>query len=299
MRPSDPADTPADVVVLLAHGSPNPRHAEDIEALADRVRRRLPGREGEPVPRVTVAYLDHHPPTPSQALAEQDEPATTVAVLPLLLAPGYHLTNDVPQALRDLAAGRAGTPGSEPTVDTGAGPRGTWTRSGSDHDAPTLLPAPLLVDGPDWAAAMLAELATAAGVSPDTDRSVVLVTAGSTDPRVLRGWEATAARLTAETAWGQVAVAHVTVEGEQLPAVVGRLRDSATPPALVVPAVLTAGFLAGRIRDQARDSGLPVTGLVGQCDALVDHLVGIVDSRQSASSNGADVSSSSAGHRAR
>ena len=53
-----PDDAVAATIVLLAHGSPDPRPAHGIEALAARVAVLDPGRE------VRSAYLEHHGPTP-------------------------------------------------------------------------------------------------------------------------------------------------------------------------------------------------------------------------------------------
>ncbi|HNQ08083.1 MAG TPA: CbiX/SirB N-terminal domain-containing protein [Tetrasphaera sp.] len=94
-----PDDAVAATIVLLAHGSPDPRHAHGIEALAARVAVLDPGRE------VRIAYLDHHGPTPghighvlSVAGADRD-----VVVVPALLSRAFHVEVDVPDAAAALA----------------------------------------------------------------------------------------------------------------------------------------------------------------------------------------------------
>ena len=87
--------TPA--VVLVAHGSRDPRAAAATEALAWAVRRAHPGW------RVHASYLDHAGPRPLDVLSSL--PAGSRAVLvPLLLTAAYHGRVDVPAVL-EAAAG--------------------------------------------------------------------------------------------------------------------------------------------------------------------------------------------------
>lgn len=76
-------------VYLLAHGSVDARHAEDVERIATRLARRL----GAPPGDVRPCYLDHCRPTLAQVAD------TSGTVVPLLLSPGYHATVDVEQAV--------------------------------------------------------------------------------------------------------------------------------------------------------------------------------------------------------
>jgi uroporphyrin-III C-methyltransferase/precorrin-2 dehydrogenase/sirohydrochlorin ferrochelatase len=98
-------------LVLLAHGSPDPRHAKGVEKVAEQVRHRWGGQ-------VHTAYLDHHGPA-----------ATDVArrlgggvVVPLLLTAAYHVKTDVPEAaaaMNALGRGRyavAGALGPDPAL---------------------------------------------------------------------------------------------------------------------------------------------------------------------------------------
>lgn len=87
-------------LVLLAHGSPDRRHAETVERLAVRVSRRRGSGAGE----VHHAYLDHDDPRP-HALAPRLEGRVTV--VPLLLTPAFHARVDVPAGMDALSAGGA------------------------------------------------------------------------------------------------------------------------------------------------------------------------------------------------
>jgi sirohydrochlorin ferrochelatase len=130
-------------IVLLAHGSPDPRHARGVAALADRVKLLVPTRP------VHTAYLDHHSPSPGEAAEHLGAHAV---VVPVLLTPAFHAKVDVPEAVRQLAA-----------------------LSGSDVAlADPLGPHQLLLDAAE-------ELLAGAGVLPDAQTAVVLYAAGSSD----------------------------------------------------------------------------------------------------------------------
>ena len=94
--------TPADrlAVLLVAHGSRDPRAAASTEALARAVRRAHPQWD------VHASYLDHAGPRPLDVLAAL--PGRRVVVVPLLLTAAYHGRVDVPAVLTDAAT--AGLP---------------------------------------------------------------------------------------------------------------------------------------------------------------------------------------------
>ncbi len=130
-------------IVLLAHGSPDPRHARGVETLADHVRTLAPDRP------VHTAYLDHHAPSPSETAAELGSRAV---VVPVLLTPAYHAKVDVPAAVDRMIAD-----------------------SGAEVDvADALGPHHLLLDAAE-------ELLAAQGIEPDPSTAVVLYAAGSSD----------------------------------------------------------------------------------------------------------------------
>ncbi|WP_250027539.1 sirohydrochlorin chelatase [Paractinoplanes maris] len=80
-------------VVLVAHGSRDPRAAASTEALARAVRRAHPSWE------VHAAYLDHAGPRPLDVLAAL--PGRRAVLVPLLLTAAYHGRVDVPAILDD------------------------------------------------------------------------------------------------------------------------------------------------------------------------------------------------------
>lgn len=79
-------------VVLIAHGSPDPRHASGIGRLSARLRVLLRCD-------VTASFLEHDAPSAAEAL---DVPivgtptAEHTTVVPLLFTAGYHWRNDIP-----------------------------------------------------------------------------------------------------------------------------------------------------------------------------------------------------------
>lgn len=140
-----PVSTEPDIV-LLAHGSPDPRHSTGVETLAANVRE-LPSHR-----TVHTAYLDHHAPTPRDLGGALGERAV---VVPVLLTPAFHAKVDVPAAVQQIAASG--------TVVELAAPLG---------------PHHLLLDGVE-------ELLAAEGVSPSATTAVLLYAAGSSDGAAL------------------------------------------------------------------------------------------------------------------
>jgi len=83
----------AAAVLLLSHGSRDPRAAYVVDQLVTAVA----GRTGRVV---RAAHLDLTAPTPDVALRQlADDGFRAVRVVPLLFTPGYHLTHDVPFAV--------------------------------------------------------------------------------------------------------------------------------------------------------------------------------------------------------
>jgi sirohydrochlorin ferrochelatase len=90
----------ASAVLLVGHGSRDPRAATVVAELAAQVRLARPGW------RVAVAHLDFTQPSVGVALTElAADGAREVAVVPLLFAPGYHLRVDLPAAVAEVRAG--------------------------------------------------------------------------------------------------------------------------------------------------------------------------------------------------
>lgn len=79
-------------VILIAHGSPDLRHADSVERLADRLRQ-ITGVT------VTASYLEHNAPPVSAMLAAPvpvDLAVRRTVVVPLLLTAGFHWHSDIP-----------------------------------------------------------------------------------------------------------------------------------------------------------------------------------------------------------
>lgn len=90
--------TPDDgTVVLVAHGSPDPRHGQTMVRTAGRLAARTGGR-------VRVAYLEHEPPSAAEVGAGL---VGDVRVVPMLITPAYHARVDVPEAVRLLGSAGA------------------------------------------------------------------------------------------------------------------------------------------------------------------------------------------------
>ncbi|MFC4021627.1 sirohydrochlorin chelatase [Micromonospora sp. GCM10011542] len=102
MRPARLTSS-ADPVVLVAHGSRDPRAAEATRALARAVSAARPGT------RVQASWLDHTAPGPTDVLRALAGAGHRRAVLvPLLLTAAYHHRVDIPAAV--AAAAQDGPP---------------------------------------------------------------------------------------------------------------------------------------------------------------------------------------------
>ncbi|MEU0249216.1 sirohydrochlorin chelatase [Streptomyces sp. NPDC006235] len=136
-RPAPPA------LVVVAHGSRDPRALSTVRALLDRVRALRPD-----VP-VHLGHIELNAPLLPDTLAALGD--TEAVLVPLLLSRGYHVKQDIPEM---AAASRART-----------------------HLAAPLGPHPLLVD------ALQSRLEEAGwGGTPRSSSAVVLAAAGSRDP---------------------------------------------------------------------------------------------------------------------
>lgn len=173
-------------IVLIAHGSPDPRHAADVEWLADALRNRV--RAGR---CVGACYLDHHEPSPDTLALELTRRAVAV---PLLVTPAYHSRVDVPLAVERLRSG-----------------------GGDVRVTPPLGPDERLLDA-------CSELLAASGVAADPETAVVLFAAGSSDSAAVATVGETIARFP-RTGWGPWEVAALD-GGERIEEVVARLRPT-------------------------------------------------------------------------
>ncbi|MFF0474511.1 sirohydrochlorin chelatase [Streptomyces sp. NPDC004284] len=143
-RPRTRPPVHAPTLVAVGHGSRDPRARATLGRLLDRVRELRPGLD------VRLAHIELNEPLLDGTLSELVEEGRDAVLVPLLLAPGHHVTHDLPAAAR---------------------------RAGADARVAEPLGAhPLLVEA-------LADRLVEAGWTPDEGEGVVLASAGSRDPR--------------------------------------------------------------------------------------------------------------------
>lgn len=152
-------------VVLVAHGSRDPRAGDATRALARAV------AAASPTWRVRAAFLEFGVPHLAEVLAEHG-PRPAV-VVPLLLTPAYHARTDIPAVIAESR----------------------WRGAGVAV-APVLGPEADRVDGVDLLVGALRERLDRPRrrATPPPD-AVVLAAAGSRDPRALTSVDTVAARL--------------------------------------------------------------------------------------------------------
>ena len=110
-------------LVLVAHGSTDPRFAEVVAAIADQLRGAREELE------VRVGYLDHGPPSVEDVV---DDPCV---VVPLLLSGGYHVRVDIPA--RASGAVITGAVGPDPLLAAALADR--LREAGYDGHSPVVL----------------------------------------------------------------------------------------------------------------------------------------------------------------
>nr|WP_030879573.1 sirohydrochlorin chelatase [Streptomyces sp. NRRL B-24051] len=229
------------VLLVIAHGSRDPRHAATVHALTARVRSLRPGL------RVETGFLDFNAPSVPRVLERlAAERADEVVALPLLLTRAFHAKSDIPSVLRE-ARSRL--------------PRLRIRQVG------VLGPSPLLN-------AALEQRVREAGVAPGDKGStgLVLASAGSTDPEAV-AVIAEIARELRHTGWCAVRPAFasaVTADGPSRTAdAVRALRAVGVGRVAVAPYVIAPGRLPDRIAAGAEEAGADVlAGVLGPSPAL-------------------------------
>ena len=213
----------AGTLLLVAHGSRDPRHAATVTDLAARVRALRPGLS------VEVGYLDHCAPRIGQVLSRLDGAgAGAVVALPLLLNRAFHARSDIPAVL----------------AEAGTAHPGLTVRQG-----PVLGPSPLLLDALDR---RLGEI----GVHPSPRTGVVLAAAGSSDPAANAVTRQVAAAWQHSRGWGAVEVAHASAAPPRVADAVTALRRRGLTAAAVAPYLLAPGLLPDRIAAEAHAAGV-------------------------------------------
>ncbi|MEV7021757.1 sirohydrochlorin chelatase [Kitasatospora sp. NPDC093558] len=210
-------------LLLIAHGSRDPRHAATVAALVERVRAQRPGLD------VATAYLDHCAPRIPQVVGRL---GAAVAV-PLLLNRAFHAKHDIPAALRAAGAGL-------PAADV-------------------LGPSPLLLAALDRRLAEAGLDVSSAAVRART--GVVLAAAGSSDPSAGAATRAVAAEWRRTRGWAAVEVAYAAGTGPRVPEALAAVRRSGARQTAVSPYLLAPGRLPDRITEAAAEADTLATVL--------------------------------------
>ncbi|WP_031035246.1 sirohydrochlorin chelatase [Streptomyces sp. NRRL F-5650] len=200
------------VLLVVAHGSRDPRHAATVHALVRRVRALRPRT------RVETGFLDFNVPSVQGVLESLDaEGVRDVVALPLLLTRAFHAKADIPAVLA-------------------AAPPRLRVRQ-----AEVLGPSPLLLTA-------LERRLYEAGLTPADKSStgVVLAAAGSSDPEAI-AVIADTAREWRHTGWCAVRPAFASASLPRTEDAVRRLRELGCARVAVAPYVLAPGFLPDRI----------------------------------------------------
>jgi sirohydrochlorin ferrochelatase len=207
------------VLVVVAHGSRDPRHAATVHALVRRVRSLRPGL------RVETGFLEFNIPSVHGVLESlAAEGVRDVVALPLLLTRAFHAKADIPAVLRE------------------APPRLRI------RQAAVLGPSPLLLRA-------LERRLYEAGLTPADKSStgVVLASAGSTDPEAI-AVIAEIAREWRHTGWCAVRPAFASASLPRTEDAVRELRAQGCERVAVAPYVLAPGFLPDRIARGAAEA---------------------------------------------
>ncbi|MFF4907463.1 sirohydrochlorin chelatase [Streptomyces sp. NPDC001260] len=207
------------VLVVIAHGSRDPRHATTVHALVRQV------RALRPEVRVETGFLDFNIPSVQGVLESlAADGVRDVVALPLLLTRAFHAKADIPAVLREA-------------------PSRLRIRQ-----AEVLGPSPLLLSA-------LERRLYEAGLSPADKSStgVVLASAGSTDPEAI-AVIAEIAREWRHTGWCAVRPAFASAALPRTEDAVRELRALGCARVAVAPYVLAPGFLPDRIARGAAEA---------------------------------------------
>ncbi|MFJ7411191.1 sirohydrochlorin chelatase [Streptomyces sp. NPDC098077] len=233
-------------LLVIAHGSRDPRHAATVHALTQRVRAERPGL------RVETAYLEFNAPSVPRVLERlAAEGADEVVALPLLLTRAFHAKTDIPSVLREARA-------RLPRLDI--------------RQADVLGPSPLLN-------ATLGRRLREAGIRPgDIPRTgLVLASAGSTDPEAI-AVIAEIARELRHTGWCAVRPAFASALLPRTEDAVRSLRAEGVERVAVAPYVIAPGRLPDRIAAGAEAAGADVlAGVLGPAPELARLLLNRYD----------------------
>ncbi|MFI8080841.1 sirohydrochlorin chelatase [Kitasatospora sp. NPDC086009] len=221
-------------LLLIAHGSRDPRHAATVAGVVEQVRALRPGLE------VATAYLDHCAPRIPQVAGR----LPAAVAVPLLLNRAFHAKHDIPAALRAAGA-------DLPVADV-LGPARPRVADAAPATGPLPVPSPLLLAALDR---RLAGAGLAVGSPVVRARTgVVLAAAGSSDPAADAATRAVAAEWRRTRGWAGVEVAYASAGGPRVPAAAAALRAAGARRVAVAPYLLAPGLLPDRIVDAAAEA---------------------------------------------
>lgn len=225
-------------LVLVAHGSRDPRSAETVLRVADAVRAQARGSD------VRTAFLDLSWPSVPEVLGGlHADGHCSAVVVPLLLGSAFHARVDLPALIADATA-------RLPRLDVTV--------------ADVLGPDPLLQSA-------AVDRLTAAGAGPDPDLGVVLAGVGSSHAAANATVARVAARWHARTGFAAVTHAFATCE-PSVAAAVARLHARGARRVAVAPWFLAPGLLLDRVAAQARAAARAVgSDSVRLAEPLADH----------------------------
>ncbi|WP_326596045.1 sirohydrochlorin chelatase [Streptomyces sp. NBC_01803] len=240
MTQAPPGSPP--VLLVVAHGSRDPRHAATVSALTARVRSLAPGL------RVATGFLDFTLPRVERVLAglhargERD-----VVAVPLLLSRAFHARTDIPAVLAESAARLPGL---------------------IVRQAGVLGPSPVLT------AALERRLAGAGVRGADRpETGVVLASAGSSDPRALASITDLARAWRRAAGWCAVRPAFASAASPSTADAVRALRADGVRQVVVASYVIAPGRLPDRILADAlrarADVVAPVLGAAPELAGLL------------------------------
>jgi sirohydrochlorin ferrochelatase len=223
-------------VVLLSHGSADPRARLACDLLARRVGHRLGAF-------VAQATLDLDRPRLDGAITYLSSKGIhDLVVVPMLLTTAFHATQDVPAFAK---ATQAAYPRARVTISAPLG---------AD---------PHLLRGLD-------AVLKAAGHRPDPQTAVVLASAGSSFAAA-RSRHAALALQWRSHGWGAAAVAFASGPGPTVEESVHELREAGYEQVCVAPFLIAPGVLSQRIATAARQAGAhAVTGTLHSTDAAME-----------------------------
>ncbi|MEV5199931.1 sirohydrochlorin chelatase [Streptomyces sp. NPDC053720] len=255
----------APVLLVIAHGSRDPRHAATVHALTARVRSLRPGL------RVETGFLDFNAPSVPRILerlaaqgagttrgTEAGQATGEVIALPLLLTRAFHAKSDIPTVLREART-------RLPRLRV--------------RQAEVLGPSPLLNSA-------LERRLREAGIRPGDRGStgLVLASAGSTDPEAI-AVIAEIARELRHTGWCSVRPAFASATSPagfpRTEDAVRALRAEGVRRVAVAPYVIAPGRLPDRIAEGAAGADV-LADVLGPAPELARLLLARYDEARSA-----------------